>query len=75
MRPVSPSNAAAQAATRGESLGAELLAYAIDQFPVFRAPNRTIAKKMKRTGYTFNIWRARDWWNNAAGESRVRGWH
>jgi hypothetical protein len=55
----------------GERLGAEFLGTAADDFPVFRAPNRRVARSLKREGYQYGTW----WTFDSAQPTKLRGWH
>lgn len=48
---------------------------AIDGLPVYRAPNRSVARRLRKLGFTYDTWRCRFWEPGWRGEFRVRGWH
>ena len=52
----------------GKQLGGVYLGDATDHFPVFRAPNRRVARALKAAGYRYFTW-----W--VSSDKTVRGWH
>jgi hypothetical protein len=48
---------------------------AVDGLPVYRAPTRSVAKRLRQRGFVYDTWRCRLLWGGRVGEFRVRGWH
>jgi hypothetical protein len=64
----------ARAVYEGRALGAEVVADCIDGAPVFRAPNRAVARRLKRAGYRYSTWLCREPFGGGP-QYWVRGWH
>jgi hypothetical protein len=60
--------AIASAVSRGTRFGAVPMGFAVDGLPVFHAPTRKIAQRLKATGYKFSKWRLQN-------GGVVWGWH